>query len=85
MTKVEAIGEHGEPVLILSLTREDLEVLIGGRVFSQAMRSKSGIDATFMLSCCEDGKLLQKLVEEGCAHRVIYTGPLMEAGEVVGG
>lgn len=85
MTKVEAIGEHGEPVLILSLTREDLEVLIGGRVFTQNMRSKSGIEATIMFACCEDDKVLGPLVAEGRAHRVIYTGPLMQSGEVVDG
>lgn len=83
MTKVEAIGEQGEPVLILSLTREDIETLFAGKVFTQAMRSKSGLDATFMLACCEDDKILGPLVAEARAHRVIYTGPLLGSGALV--
>jgi hypothetical protein len=86
MIKANAIGMNDEPVLIISFTREDMDALFAGNVISQTIRSKSGIEATVMVSGAPDEEVVRVLHGNHRAHRIAYRGPLMEsASENVGG
>lgn len=80
MVKIEAVGQEGEPVLMLGFTREDLEILIGGEVLSQTMRSRYGIEATIMVMVAADDAIIAKLHEESRGYKVSYKGPLELSG-----
>jgi hypothetical protein len=79
MVKIEAVGQEGEPVLVLGFTREDLEVLIGGQVLSQDMRSRTGLEATIMVMVAEDERIIDQLRVNGRAYRVGYKGRMIDA------